>query len=181
MPAEKAPGPDGYIGIFFKKSWETIKHDILAAVNLFYSQQSHQLNLLNFGHIVLIPKHAEARTIGDFRPISLTSSIAKIISKLMTNRLSKCLDMLISRCQNAFIKRRSIHDNFLFTQNLIKEQHKAKKPTLFLKLDIAKAFGTVRWDCLMEVMQQLGFGNRWRCWVSSLLASANSSVILNGT
>lgn len=41
LPGEKAPGPDGYIGRFFKTAWEIIKQDILAAINLFYNQQSH--------------------------------------------------------------------------------------------------------------------------------------------
>lgn len=144
MPGEKAPGPDGYIGIFYKSVWELIKHDVLAAIIFFYCQHDHQLNLLNSSHIVLIPKHAEARTIGDYRPISISHSIAKLISKRMANRLAANLTGLISRSQSAFIKRRCIHDNFLYTQNLIKELHRKKKPTLFLKLDIAKAFDTVR-------------------------------------
>lgn len=181
LPGKKAPGPDGYIGIFFKTAWNIIKQDVLAAMNLFYNHHRHQLNLLNSGSIVLIPKHSEAKRIGEFRPISLTHSIAKLISKLMANRLAPCLEKLVSRSQSAFIKKRCIHDNFLFTQNLIKELHRAKKPTLFLKLDIAKAFDTVRWDYLLEVLQQLGFGIKWREWVSALLSSANSSVMMNGT
>jgi hypothetical protein len=32
----------------------------------------------------------------------------------------------------------------------------------FLKLDIAKAFDYFRWDYLIELMQRLGFGQRWR-------------------
>jgi hypothetical protein len=38
---------------------------------------------------------------------------------------------------------------FLFTQNLVKALHRAKKKlALFMKLDIAKAFDSVRWDFL---------------------------------
>lgn len=52
---------------------------------------------------------------------------------------------------------------------------------MFLKLDIAKAFDSVRWDFLLEVLQQFGFGPKWRSWVSSLLASSSSTVMLNGS
>ena len=69
--------------------------------------------------------------VGDFRPISLSHSITKLISKLLAIRLSTDLDKLVSRAQSAFIKKRSIHDNFLYTQNLIRELHKAKRPSLF--------------------------------------------------
>lgn len=95
-PSEKAPGPDGYIGAFFTACWDLIKHDVIAAISFFFNQHSQHLNLLNLGHIVLIPKHAEAKVIGDYKPISLTHSIAKLISKSMANRLAGCLD-LVSR------------------------------------------------------------------------------------
>jgi len=152
IASDKAPGPDGYIGAFFKASWTTIKHDLMAAINFFYNQHDQHFKQLNSAHIVLIPKKMEARSIGDYRPISLSHSIAKLVSKLLANRLAPFLSVLVSRVQSAFIKKRSIHDNFLYTQNLIKELHRAKIPSLVLKLDIAKAFDSVRWDYLMEVL-----------------------------
>jgi len=51
---------------------------------------------------------------------------------------------------------------------------------LFVKLEIAKAFDNVRWEYLLEVMQQLGFGQRWRDLVSLLWASTTSRINLNG-
>jgi hypothetical protein len=51
---------------------------------------------------------------------------------------------------------------------------------LFLKLDIAKAFDTVRWDFLLEVQEQFGFGARWRSWISALLSTTTTAVLLNG-
>lgn len=99
----------------------------MSAINYFYHQHSQHFKTLNSTHICLIPKKADARTITGYRPISLLHSIAKIISKLLANRLVENLNDIISGYQNAFIKRRSIHDNFLYTQNLVKELHQAKK------------------------------------------------------
>ena len=53
---DKAPGPDGFIGVFYKISWDVIKEDILAAVNFFYNMHDQHFNLLNNAHIVLLPK-----------------------------------------------------------------------------------------------------------------------------
>lgn len=144
IATDRAPGLDGYIGVFLKESWETIKDDILAAVNYFYNQHDQHLSHLNTAHLVLIPKKLDATTVSDYRPISLTHSIVKLISKVMATRLAGCIDSLVSRAQSAFIKKRSIHDNFVYTQILIKELHRARIPTLFLKLDIAKAFDNIR-------------------------------------
>jgi hypothetical protein len=33
---------------------------------------------------------------------------------------------------------------------------------LLVKLDIAKAFDSIRWEYMLELMEQLGFGQRWR-------------------
>ena len=152
LKSDKAPGPDGFIGLFYKSCWGIIKEDLKAAINFFYAQHDQHFKHLNTAHVVLIPKKCDALNVGDYRPISLTHSVAKLISKLLANRLAACLNQLVSRAQSAFIKRRSIHDNFMYTQNLIKELHRAKYPALFLKLDIAKAFDSVRWDYLLEVL-----------------------------
>jgi exonuclease III len=180
LAGDKAPGPDGFIGTFLKTSWHIIKGDLLQAIDYFYTQHSQHLMHLNTAHIVLVPKKADASFVSDFRPISLTHSFAKLLSKLLASRLAPELHDLVSRSQSAFVKRRSIQDNFLCTQNLIKALHRARQPSLFLKLDIAKAFDTVRWDYLMEVLENFGFGVKWRSWVSALLATASTSVLLNG-
>jgi hypothetical protein len=49
-----------------------------------------------------------------------------------------------------------------------------------MKLDIQKAFDTVNWRYLFEVLQALGFGPRWREWVSILFRTASSRALLNG-
>lgn len=64
---------------------------------------------------------------------------------------------------------------------MVQAMHRTKKATLFLKLDIRKAFDSVRWDYLLELLQNMGFGPRWRGWISTLLSSASKSVLLNGS
>jgi hypothetical protein len=51
---------------------------------------------------------------------------------------------------------------------------------LLFKLDIKKAFDSVRWDYLMDMLEHLGFPPTFRDWVSALLASASSRFLFNG-
>jgi hypothetical protein len=113
----------------------------------------------------------------DFRPISLIHSFAKILSKLMANRLAPELNNLIDYNQNAFIKKRSIHDNFMLVSQMVKELHRKKIPAMFIKLDISKAFDTVNWSYMLDILSHLGFGPRWRGWTSALWATSSSSLI----
>lgn len=180
MPAEKAPGPDGFIGAFYKAAWEIIKEDLLKAVISFFNRNTLQLRDLNSTFICLLPKKDDANGAEHYRPISLIHSLSKIISKLLANRLAPELPELVSPNQSAFIRKRAIHDNFLYVQNMVKFLHKSKKQSLFFKVDIAKAFDTVCWPYLLEVMRYFGFGTRSLNWISNLLATSTSQILLNG-
>jgi len=180
LPSVKAPGPDGFIGAFFKSCWDIIKNDVINAIIHMSQLRTSCVHLINSANIILIPKKNEATTVGDYRPISLIHSLSKIFSKILANRLAPILPDIVSNCQSAFVKKRSIHDNFMHVQNLIKELHSSKNPGLFLKLDISKAFDSVGWAYLIEVLTAIGFGTMWRDWICLTLASSSSRVLLNG-
>jgi hypothetical protein len=101
---EKSPGPNGYIGAFHKVCWEIIKRDLIDAMKEIFD--------LRAAHVVLIEKKEGAQSVGDYKPISIMHSTAKLLPKILTNRPPPHLDKLVSHTQSAFIKGRSIHDNF---------------------------------------------------------------------
>ena len=132
--------------------------DVLAAVNQMHALKGENWRLLNTASIVLLPKKNEAADAKDYMPISLMHSTKKILCKLLANRLAPELSKLVSPGQSAFVRGRSIQDNFLFVRNVIKEAHKMKSPLIFLKLDIAKAFDSLSWGFLLKVLTAMGFG-----------------------
>jgi hypothetical protein len=68
----------------------------------------------------------------------------------------------------------------MLVQQTIKSLHKHKVPSLFLKLDISKAFDSVSWSFLLEILAHLGFGHGWCNLLSDLLRTASTRVLLNG-
>jgi hypothetical protein len=103
-----------------------------------------------------------------------------LVTKLLANRLGPRLHELVAANQSAFVRGRSIHDNFMLVQQSIKSLHKKKVASLFLKLDIFKAFDSVSWAFLLDVLSHLGFGPIWHNLISNLLASSSTQVLLNG-
>jgi hypothetical protein len=127
MPSEKAPGPDGFIGIFYKKCWSIVKDDIVQAIMSFYAHRTAKLNHINEANIVLLPKNQAPSQVSDYRPISLINSVVKIITKILANRLAPHMNSLVSNAQNAFIKKRCIHDNFIYAQRVIQLLKKKRR------------------------------------------------------
>ena len=180
MPNDKAPGPDGFTGIFFKKCWLTIKTDIMQAIHSFNNLHSANLHWLNAANIVLLPKKDGAEEIADYRPISLIHAIPKIIAKVLALRLGPHMHVLISSAQSAFIKRRCIHDNFMYVRGLARRLHKNRTPALLFKLDIRKAVDSVKWEYIIDLLQRRGFPPRFQEWITALLRSSSSRILLNG-
>ncbi|WVZ58923.1 hypothetical protein U9M48_009141, partial [Paspalum notatum var. saurae] len=104
----------------------------------------------------------------------------QVVTKILAARLAPMLPKLVSNNQSAFIKGRNIHDNLLPVQQLARDVHKSKEPHILLKLDISKAFDTVSWPFLLEVLQHLGFGRRWCNLLCLLLSTSTTQVLVNG-
>ncbi|WVZ78922.1 LOW QUALITY PROTEIN: hypothetical protein U9M48_026563 [Paspalum notatum var. saurae] len=180
LPSDRAPGPDGYTGRFYKSCWQIIKTDFMAAIITLQQGDARKLWLLNSAYLTLIPKKEEALLPTDFRPISLVHSFAKLDTKILANRLAPLLKDLVASNQSAFVRGRCIHDNYMLVQQTIKLLHKRKVPSIFLKLDISKAFDSVSWAFLLEILQFLGFGNAWCNLISRLLTTASTRILVNG-
>lgn len=65
-------------------------------------------------------------------------------------------------------------------QQLARVLHAKKTPHVLLKLDISKAFDSVSWSFLLELLQHLGFGRKWCNLVSLMLSTASTRILING-
>jgi hypothetical protein len=88
----------------------------MEALNRVLQGDVSKLHLLNSAYVTLLPKKAEALEVKDFRLVSLIHSFAKIVTKILANRLASRLPEIVSANQSAFIKGRCIHDNFILVQ-----------------------------------------------------------------
>ncbi|XP_071715046.1 uncharacterized mitochondrial protein AtMg01250-like [Rutidosis leptorrhynchoides] len=52
---------------------------------------------------------------------------------------------------------------------------------MLFKVDFEKAFDCLNWNFLMEVMESMGFGAKWRNWIFACLKSASVSILVNGS
>jgi hypothetical protein len=83
----------------------------------------------------------------------LINATAKIIAKMLASRLAPLMNDLVSYAHSAFINNRSIHDNFMYVHNIAKKLHTSKIPTLLFKLHLRKAFDSIRWKFILELLK----------------------------
>ncbi|GJV57689.1 RNA-directed DNA polymerase, eukaryota, reverse transcriptase zinc-binding domain protein [Tanacetum coccineum] len=89
----------------------------------------------------------------DFRPITLIESLYKIIAKILGNRLVVVLEDLVSDVQSAFVAKRQILDGPFILNELFQWCKMKKKHTMIFKVDFEKAYDSVRWDYLDDVLK----------------------------
>jgi hypothetical protein len=65
-------------------------------------------------------------------------------------------------------------------QGTARKLHSNSTYAVLLKLDITKAFDTVEWPFIIEVLRRLGFGERILTCICALLSTATTRVLLNG-
>ncbi len=176
---DKAPGPDGFPMLFYQRFWGLVKGDLLEVFDALHSGQC-KLDVLNQGWICLIPKKSESTSVRDYRPISLINGLPKLLSKVLASRLQRFLEVLVNPYQAAFIKGRSLLDNFYTAHILSHHLHSTNRKAALLKIDFERAFDHINWRFLADLLLARGSGNTWVSWISAILQSSSTAVLLNG-
>ena len=122
----------------------------------------------NVTFIAFVPKKSESTKISDFRPISLVTSLYKIIVKVSPGRLRRVLNETIYLSQRAFVEGRQILDVVLITNEMVDEKRRSGEEGVVLKIDFEKAYDHVDWGFLDHVLERKGFSTKWRSWMRSI-------------
>ncbi|RVW16209.1 Transposon TX1 uncharacterized 149 kDa protein [Vitis vinifera] len=180
LDRDKAPGPDGFTIAVFQECWDVIKEDLVRVFAEFH--RSGIINQsTNASFIVLIPKKSLSKRISDFRPISLITSLYKIIAKVLSGRLRGVLHETIHYTQGAFVQGRQILDAVLIANEIVDERRRSGEEGVVFKIDFEKAYDHVKWDFLDHMLEKKGFSPRWRKWMSGCLSSVSFAILVNGS
>ncbi|XP_028090713.1 uncharacterized protein LOC114290913 [Camellia sinensis] len=166
----KAPGPDGFNLMMFKKCWKVIKVDVLQFMQEFH-QNAKLVKGINSSFVALIAKNENPSGLNDYRPISLIGSLYKILAKVLANRIKTVLPRIISVAQSAFIGGRNILDWVLIANEIVDGWKKNRKSGIVLKLDFERAYDSINWNFLFTMLSNFGFGVKWISWMGVCLIS----------
>ena len=136
---------------------------------------SHQQRV---GIITLLPKGTkDKRSLKNWRPITLLSTLYKIISGAIGNRFKKVLPFIIHPDQKGFVDGRQISDvTRLLFDTVTDAYSENKKKGIIMSIDFEKAFDSVSFSFLEQVIETAGFPEKLKKWVSILLNDFKSNV-----
>ena len=174
-----ASGPDGFSIPFFRQFWPQLK-GLISAVIQGYWLGSVDISRLNYAVLSLIPKVKGADMISQFRPIALINNFAKMPAKGMATRLSPIAHRTISPFQSAFIKGRFILDGVLCLHEIVHDLRVRGTKAVVLKLDFEKAYDSVSWKFLRQVLLAKGFEGPVMQRLMELVSGGHTAVAVNG-
>ncbi|GJX45078.1 RNA-directed DNA polymerase, eukaryota [Tanacetum coccineum] len=105
----------------------------------------------------------------------------KVITKVLANRLATVISDLVSETQSAFVANRQILDGPFILNEVLNWCKRKRKQAMFFKVDFAKAYDSVRWDYLLDILQAFGFGPNWCRWIRGTFTSSMASILVNGS
>lgn len=180
MKNNKCPGSDGLPKEFYVRFIHLFIDEFVLVMNQLFSQ-GILLPSQREGIITLLCKNPEKpEFLKNWRPISLLNVDYKLVSKSLTNRLSKVMSELINIDQTCAVKGRSIKDNIHLLRNIIEYVKIKNINCMFISLDQSKAFDRVSHTFLFQALEAYGFGISFIKWIKLLYSNIFSRVESNG-
>lgn len=179
----KAPSLDSMSAIFFQKYWSIVSNNVTNMV-LNVLNLNMSIAEINRTNITLVPKTKLPTKMIEFKPISLSNVVYKLIAKVLANRLKAILPKVVIENQSAFLSERLITDNVLATfeiMHYLKNKRDGNDRYMAIKLDMSKAFDRVEWGFIEAVMEKLGFHEKWISVIMHCITTISYSVLINGS
>ena len=118
-------------------------------------------------------KGGDAELCDNYRPISLQSSISKILEKMVATQLISHLELnnLLYEHQYGFLRGKSTEHNLLHVTNEIGKALNEGNFCIGLFLDLRKAFNVCSHEILLMKLEKLGIKDKALEWFKSYLCN----------
>ena len=176
-----AAGPDGVAAYFLKKC----KLAICRPLYILYrdSLDAGYLNESTKGSSIVPLHKGDSRGLpANYRPVSLTSHLVKILEKVIRKNMVKYLEEkgLFNPSQHGFCAGRSCLSQLLEYYDKILRLVEDGKCVDTVYLDFSKAFDKVDHVILLRKLKAAGIGGKLGRWIHSFLTDRKQVVMVNG-
>ena len=180
IDTNKSPCPDGITGTVLKKCSSSLSYPLSILFNISFAS-GRLLQDWNVANAVPVHKRGDESNIENYRPISLTSLVMKVMEKIVRGELySKCKD-LINDKQYGFLPNNSCTTQMMNTLDDIACSLNSQSDVDIIYFDFAKAFDSVCHDKILEKLKtQFNVDGLMLNFVKAYLRNRQQRVVING-
>ena len=177
-----APGPDGYTPFFLKNIIAHVANPLAKVYNHSLSEGKVPSDW-KIAHIIPIFKKGDAQKASNYRPVSLTSIICKVLERIVRKQI---LDYafehnIFPKDQHGFLPKRSTVTNMLECLDKWTQNFDNKYQTDVIYLDYSKCFDTVVHSKLLFKLSCYGFQGTALQWLKCFLSNRSQIVKVGNT
>ena len=177
----KSPGPDKIYPRILKEVKEAICMPLCAIFNLSL-QTGKVVSEWKLANITPLFKKGDKSNPGNYRPISLTSVVCKLMESILRDKIVEFLEKnnIIRDSQHGFRNRHSCLTNLLDFLHDIYEMYEEGRAVDIIYLDFQKAFDKVPHRKLLNKVESHGISGHIHRWILDWLSDHKQRVVFNG-
>lgn len=181
LKIHSAPGPDGITGKFLKEFKDELAKPLALLFNKSYESGKVPCDWKKANVTPIFKKGSKFKAC-NYRPVSLTCIICKIMESIIKDNLVQYLEEnnLITNSQHGFRQKRSCLTNLLeYVEKLTKAIDSGQDLDM-IYLDFSKAFDKVPIKRLLVKIKAIGVNEKTCQWIEDWLLNRKQRVIING-
>jgi len=179
LKPNKSPGPDEISPRVLKET----AHEMSDALSMLFNKSMEEGQVpekWKVASVTPVHKKGSKTDPGNYRPVSLTSVLGKLMESMMTSEISNYLanNNLLSPHQHGFTNGRSTVTNLLETMQYITDGWDKKEEIHTIYTDFQKAFDKVPHRKLLLKLENYGIGDKLLNWIANFLSKRKQFVTI---
>ena len=181
MKPNKAAGVDELVSSFIKGCAPGIIEPLVDLIKKSLQETSVPLDW-KMANVTAIFKKGSRGDPANYRPVSLTSNVCKIMERIIKEEIVQYLkrNTIIKDSQHGFRSKKSCLTNLLEFMEKVSEQLDSGEPVDVIYLDFQKAFDKVPHVRLLAKLEAIGIKGRLFGWIKEWLTGRKQRVVING-